>query len=121
MAGGGAPDPRTGESTCAWTRCQSSQVRASRQPGTRVAGSDCVDPDRRARRPRKPSCRLRRPGGVMATDDTFAPLMARCRSGEDVAAREVFGQSVGRLVARACGRINRLLAREVNPEDVESI
>src|SRR5258705_5317899 len=57
-------------------------------------------------------------GGVMADDDTFSRLMARLRSGEDAAAREVFERFAGRLVAMARGRFNRLLARKVDPEDV---
>ena len=54
----------------------------------------------------------------MADDETFARLMARLRSGEDAAAREVFERFAGRLVALARGRFNRLLARKVDPEDV---
>jgi RNA polymerase sigma factor (sigma-70 family) len=54
----------------------------------------------------------------MADDDTFSRVMARLRFGEDVAAREVFERFVGRLVAMARGRFNRLLARKVDPEDV---
>src|SRR5262245_9503345 len=57
-------------------------------------------------------------GGVMAYDDTFAPMMARLRSGQDAAAREVFERFAGRLVALARGRFNRLLARKVDPEDL---
>src|SRR4051812_28210355 len=57
-------------------------------------------------------------GGVMAADETFSRLMARLRSGEDAAAREVFERFAGRLVALARGRFNRLLARKVDPEDV---
>src|SRR3954449_1713612 len=57
-------------------------------------------------------------GGVMTDDDTFSRLMARLRSGEDAAAREVFERFAGRLVALARGRFNRLLARKVDPEDV---
>src|SRR3954468_2323823 len=56
--------------------------------------------------------------GAVMSDDTFARLMARLRSGEDAAAREVFEQFAGRLVAMARGRFNRLLARKVDPEDV---
>ena len=37
----------------------------------------------------------------MAADETFPRLMARLRSGEDAAAREVFETFVGRLVALA--------------------
>jgi RNA polymerase sigma-70 factor (ECF subfamily) len=51
-------------------------------------------------------------------DETFFRLMARLRSGEDVAAREVFERFAGRLVAMARGRFNRLLSRKVDPEDV---
>ena len=54
----------------------------------------------------------------MIDDDTFALLMARLRSGEDAAAREVFERLAGRLVALTRGRFNRLLARKVDPEDV---
>jgi RNA polymerase sigma-70 factor (ECF subfamily) len=54
----------------------------------------------------------------MADDDTFTRLMARLRSGEDAAAREVFEQFANRLVALTRSRFNRLLARKVDPEDV---
>jgi RNA polymerase sigma-70 factor (ECF subfamily) len=54
----------------------------------------------------------------MADAETFARLMARLRSGEDAAAREVFERFAGRLVALTRGRFNRLLARKVDPEDV---
>jgi RNA polymerase sigma-70 factor, ECF subfamily len=54
----------------------------------------------------------------MADNDAFSLLMARLRSGEDAAAREVFDRFAGRLVALARGRFNRLLARKVDPEDV---
>ena len=54
----------------------------------------------------------------MADDETFARLMARLRSGEDAAAREVFERLAGRLVAQTRSRFNRLLARKVDPEDV---
>ena len=57
-------------------------------------------------------------GGIMADVDAFTRLMARLRSGEDAAAREVFDRFAGRLVALARGRFNRLLARKVDPEDV---
>jgi RNA polymerase sigma factor (sigma-70 family) len=50
--------------------------------------------------------------------ETFPRLMARLRRGEDAAAREVFERFVGRLVALARSRFNRLLARKVDPEDV---
>jgi RNA polymerase sigma factor (sigma-70 family) len=54
----------------------------------------------------------------MATKDTFAALMARLRSGEDTAAREVFEKFAGRLIGLARGQFNQLLARKVDPEDV---
>jgi RNA polymerase sigma-70 factor, ECF subfamily len=54
----------------------------------------------------------------MADVESFARLMARLRSGEDAAAREVFERFSSRLVALARGRFNRLLARKVDPEDV---
>src|SRR5262245_16382667 len=56
-------------------------------------------------------------GDVMAAD-TYNLLMARLRSGEDAAAREVFERFAGRLVALTRRRFNRLLARKVDPEDV---
>jgi RNA polymerase sigma-70 factor (ECF subfamily) len=54
----------------------------------------------------------------MATKDTFSALMARLRSGEDAAAREVFEKFAGRLIGLARGQFNQLLARKVDPEDV---
>jgi RNA polymerase sigma-70 factor (ECF subfamily) len=54
----------------------------------------------------------------MPDAETFSRLMARLRSGEDDAAREVFERFAARLVAMARGRFNRLLARKVDPEDV---
>jgi RNA polymerase sigma-70 factor (ECF subfamily) len=54
----------------------------------------------------------------MAEAETFARLMARLRSGEDAAAREVFERFAGRLLALTRSRLNRLLARKVDPEDV---
>lgn len=52
------------------------------------------------------------------TDDTFSRLMGRLRSGEDGAAQEVFERFSGRMVALTRGRLNRLLSRKVDPEDV---
>src|SRR5690348_5766163 len=57
-------------------------------------------------------------GGAMSAAETFTSFLARLRSGEDAAAREGFESVAGRLVARARGRFNRLLARKVAPEDV---
>ncbi|HTK78397.1 MAG TPA: sigma-70 family RNA polymerase sigma factor [Gemmataceae bacterium] len=54
----------------------------------------------------------------MATNDTFAALMARLRAGEDAAAREVFEKFAARLIGLARGQFNQLLARKVDPEDV---
>jgi RNA polymerase sigma-70 factor (ECF subfamily) len=54
----------------------------------------------------------------MPTDDAFGALMARLRSGEDAAAKEVFDRFAGRLIALARGQFNQILARKVDPEDV---
>src|SRR4029077_7900150 len=54
----------------------------------------------------------------MADAETFSCLMARLRSGEDAAAREVFERFAGQLMALTRRRFNRLLARKVEPEDV---
>jgi RNA polymerase sigma-70 factor (ECF subfamily) len=54
----------------------------------------------------------------MAQDDAFSGQMARLRSGEDAAAREVFDRFAHRLVALTRRQLNRLLARKVDPEDV---
>src|SRR3954449_2882611 len=54
----------------------------------------------------------------MADAESFARLMARLRSGEDAAAREVFERFATRLVSLARSRFNRLLSRKVDPEDV---
>jgi RNA polymerase sigma-70 factor (ECF subfamily) len=54
----------------------------------------------------------------MSADDAFRGLMARLKSGEDAAAREVFDRFAGRLIALARRRFNRTLARKVDPEDV---
>src|SRR4051812_37038056 len=45
-------------------------------------------------------------GGAMADDDALSRLMARLRSGEDAAAREVFARFAGRPVAMARGRFH---------------
>jgi RNA polymerase sigma-70 factor (ECF subfamily) len=54
----------------------------------------------------------------MPADDAFRALMARLRSGEDAAAREVFERFADRLIALARRQFNQLLARKVDPEDV---
>src|SRR4051794_29844109 len=64
------------------------------------------------------AARIRSKGGAMGDAESFARLMARLRSGEDTAAREVFERFAGRLVALARGRFNRVLSRKVDPEDV---
>ena len=55
---------------------------------------------------------------VVAVDESFADLMARLRSGEDEAAREVFGRFARRLVGLARSHLDARLARKVDPEDV---
>jgi len=54
----------------------------------------------------------------MPADDAFRGLILRLRSGEDAAAREVFEQFAGRLIALTRRQFNQLLARKVDPEDV---
>jgi RNA polymerase sigma-70 factor (ECF subfamily) len=54
----------------------------------------------------------------MPADDAFRVLIARLRSGEDAAAREVFERFAGRLIGLARGHFNQILARKVDPEDV---
>jgi RNA polymerase sigma-70 factor (ECF subfamily) len=54
----------------------------------------------------------------MTSKDSFAELMARLRSGEDDAAREVFGRFAYRLAALAKSQFGTLLRNRVDPEDV---
>lgn len=54
----------------------------------------------------------------MSVSDSFAELMDRLRSGEDDAAREVFGRFAGRLVGLARRHLDHRLAVKVDPEDV---
>jgi RNA polymerase sigma-70 factor (ECF subfamily) len=54
----------------------------------------------------------------MAADESFADLMARLKSGEDDAAREVFARFARRLVGLARSHLDARLARKVDPEDV---
>jgi RNA polymerase sigma-70 factor (ECF subfamily) len=54
----------------------------------------------------------------MSLDEPFAALMARLRSGEDEAAREVFVRFAGRLVGLARTHLDARLAARVDPEDV---
>jgi RNA polymerase sigma-70 factor (ECF subfamily) len=54
----------------------------------------------------------------MAENNSVAELMARLRSGEDGAAREVFVRFAGRLVGLARRHLDGRLAVKVDPEDV---
>src|SRR5262249_41465841 len=67
--------------------------------GASVVGSDRFNPHQRAGRPKKirivPSSRSHGVLGAMSTDDAFGALMARLRSGEDAAAKEVFDRFSG--------------------------
>jgi RNA polymerase sigma-70 factor (ECF subfamily) len=55
---------------------------------------------------------------VVAVDESFAELMGRLRSGEDAAAREVFGRFARRLVGLARSHLDLRIARKVDPEEV---
>jgi RNA polymerase sigma-70 factor, ECF subfamily len=55
---------------------------------------------------------------VVAVDESFADLMGRLRSGEDEAAREVFGRFARRLVGLARSHLDLRIARKVDPEEV---
>jgi RNA polymerase sigma-70 factor (ECF subfamily) len=55
---------------------------------------------------------------VVAVDESFADLMGRLRSGEDEAAREVFGRFARRLVGLARGHLDLRITRKVDPEEV---
>lgn len=54
----------------------------------------------------------------MTETGSFASLQWRLRSGEDIAAREVFDRYACRLVALARRQFDRRLATRVDPEDV---
>jgi RNA polymerase sigma-70 factor, ECF subfamily len=54
----------------------------------------------------------------MSVHDSVVDLMARLRSGEDTAAREVFARFTNRLVGLARSHLDGRLARKVDPEDV---
>jgi len=54
----------------------------------------------------------------MSSNNSFAALMVRLRSGEDEAAREVFLKFAGRLAALARMNLDARLAVKVDPEDV---
>jgi RNA polymerase sigma-70 factor (ECF subfamily) len=50
--------------------------------------------------------------------DSFAEFLARLRSGDDAAARELFQRFAGQLIALARRRFNTRLQRKVDPEDI---
>jgi RNA polymerase sigma-70 factor (ECF subfamily) len=54
----------------------------------------------------------------MTDKDSFADLMTRLRSGEDDAAREVFGRFAQRLAGLARRQFGAALRNRVDPEDV---
>jgi RNA polymerase sigma-70 factor (ECF subfamily) len=54
----------------------------------------------------------------MSVHDSILDLMARLKSGEDAAAREVFARFTNRLVGLARAHLDGRLARKVDPEDV---
>jgi RNA polymerase sigma-70 factor (ECF subfamily) len=54
----------------------------------------------------------------MAADDSFDQMLARLRAGDDDAARQVFEQFAGRLVALAHSRLSSQLRQKVDAEDV---
>ncbi len=54
----------------------------------------------------------------MSVHDSVVDLMARLRTGEDAAAREVFARFTNRLVGLARSHLDGRLARKVDPEDV---
>jgi RNA polymerase sigma-70 factor, ECF subfamily len=54
----------------------------------------------------------------MASESSFADLMARLRAGDEGAAAEVFARYAHRLIALARGRLDSRLRQKVDPEDV---
>lgn len=54
----------------------------------------------------------------MSTDDSFADLMGRLRTGDDAAAAAVFHRFTHRLIALARLRLNARLRQKVDPDDV---
>ena len=54
----------------------------------------------------------------MSVNDSFVNLMARLRSGEDMAAREVFVRFASRLAGLARRHLDTRMAAKVDPEDV---
>jgi RNA polymerase sigma-70 factor (ECF subfamily) len=55
---------------------------------------------------------------AMAADDSFADVMTRLQAGDQAAAREVFERFVQGLVRLAQRRLDPLVRRKVDPEDV---
>lgn len=55
---------------------------------------------------------------VMAVNESFVALMGRLKSGEDEAAREVFGRFARRLVGLARQHLDLRITRKVDPEEV---
>jgi RNA polymerase sigma-70 factor (ECF subfamily) len=55
---------------------------------------------------------------VTAPDQSFDDLMTRLRGGDDAAAAEVFGRFTHRLIGLARGRLDHLIRRKVDPEDI---
>src|SRR5690242_9456367 len=54
----------------------------------------------------------------VASEPSFADLMARLRAGDDAAAAALFQRFATRLIALARGRLDGLVRRKVDPEDV---
>ena len=54
----------------------------------------------------------------MANDPAFAQVISKYRSGDEVAAREVFGRFVHRLVALASKQFDQRVRSKEDPEDV---
>src|SRR5947209_1959229 len=59
-----------------------------------------------------------RGGAVTAPDPAFDDLMARLRAGDDDAAAEVFRRFTHRLIGLARSRLDHLIRRKVDPEDI---
>jgi RNA polymerase sigma-70 factor (ECF subfamily) len=55
---------------------------------------------------------------AVSEESSFQDLMGRLRAGDGSAADEVFRRFAGRLIALARGRLDRVLRRRADPEDV---
>ena len=55
---------------------------------------------------------------AMGTSSSFTDVMARLRTGDQAAARQIFQRFVGRLVRLARDRLGQALRRRVDPEEV---